>query len=131
MNLVVVAPAPSLLLPWMAIVDQVLQVVPARAIVVGLDPDGADDIEAAVSPVCPPGSGNVVCGERVTLNLQGALCGREASCVDALCASEVPTTLVWLARVRVEDPTFAPLASGLTGSSSRRRTDRWGAWPTW
>jgi glucose-6-phosphate dehydrogenase assembly protein OpcA len=110
MNLVVVAPGPSLLLPWVAVVDQVLQGVPARAIVVGLDPDGVDDIEATVSPICPPGSGNVVCAERVTLKLQGALCGRVASCVDALCASEVPTTLVWLARVRIEDPTFAPLA---------------------
>jgi glucose-6-phosphate dehydrogenase assembly protein OpcA len=110
MNLVVVAPAPSLHAPWVAIVDQVLQGVPARAIVVGLDPDGADNIEVTVSPVCPPGAGNVVCSERVTLSLHGGLCGRVASCVDALCAADVPTTLVWLARVRVEDPTFAPLA---------------------
>jgi glucose-6-phosphate dehydrogenase assembly protein OpcA len=110
MNLVVVAASPSLVDPWVAVVDDVLKNVPARAIVVGLDPDAEDAIEVVVAPVCSPGSGTLVCSERVTLRLRGGLCGRVASCVDALCASDVPTTLVWLARVRVEDPTFAPLA---------------------
>ena len=40
------------------------------------------------------------------------MCGRVASCVDALCAADVPTTLVWLGRVHVDDPAFAPLARG-------------------
>jgi glucose-6-phosphate dehydrogenase assembly protein OpcA len=109
MNLVVVAPGPSLD-RWVPIVDDVLQGVPARAVVVGLDPDGKDDLDASVSAVCTPGSGTVVCSERVTLRVGGALCVRVASCVDALCSADVPTTLVWLARVRVEDPAFAPLA---------------------
>ncbi|HTB75115.1 MAG TPA: glucose-6-phosphate dehydrogenase assembly protein OpcA, partial [Polyangiaceae bacterium] len=82
----------------------------ARAIVVGLEPDGNDELDASVSAVCTPGGGTVVCSERVTLRVGGAICGRVASCVDALCAADVPTTLVWPARVRVEDPAFAPLA---------------------
>lgn len=110
MNLVVVTATPELLVQWVGIVDRVLQGVPARALVVGLEPDGQDAIEATVSAVCTPGSGTVVCSERVTLRIAGGLCGRVASCVDALCAADVPTTLVWLARVRVEDPAFAPLA---------------------
>ncbi len=109
MNLVVVAPTPALD-RWVPIVDDVLQGVPARALVVGLDPDGVDDLEASVSAVCTPGSGTVVCSERVTLRVGGALCARVASCVDALSTADVPTTLVWLARVRVEDPAFGPLA---------------------
>jgi glucose-6-phosphate dehydrogenase assembly protein OpcA len=31
--------------------------------------------------------------------------------MDALCATDVPTTLVWLGRVHTDDPTFAPLAA--------------------
>jgi glucose-6-phosphate dehydrogenase assembly protein OpcA len=110
MNLVVVTATPAVVEQWVAIADDVLQSVPGRAIVVGLDPDGEDALDASVSAVCTPGGGTVVCSERVTLQMRGALCGRVASCVDALCAADVPTTLVWLARVRVEDPAFAPLA---------------------
>jgi glucose-6-phosphate dehydrogenase assembly protein OpcA len=109
MNLVLVVPGASLE-RWGPIVDDVLQGVPARAIVVGLEPDGTDELDASVSAVCTPGGGTVVCSERVTLRVGGAICGRVASCVDALCAADVPTTLVWPARVRVEDPAFAPLA---------------------
>jgi len=109
MNLVVVVPTPSLE-RWVPTIDDVLRSVPARAIVVGIDPDGTDELDAAVAAVCAPGSGAAVCSERVTLRVGGALCARIASCVDALCAADVPTTLVWPARVRVEDPAFAPLA---------------------
>jgi glucose-6-phosphate dehydrogenase assembly protein OpcA len=110
MNLVVAAPR-SLVGEWVPIVDEVLLGIPARAIVVGLDPDAEDDIEVAVSAVCTPSEGGtVVCSERVTLTVRGALCERLPSCVDALCSTDVPMTLVWLARVRVEDPAFAPLA---------------------
>lgn len=109
MNLVVIVPGGALD-RWGPIVDVVLQEVPARAVVVGLDPDGKDALEASVSAVCTPGSGTIVCSERVTLQIGGALCARVASCVDAVCASDVHTTLVWPGRVRVEDPAFAPLA---------------------
>jgi glucose-6-phosphate dehydrogenase assembly protein OpcA len=112
MNLVVVAATPALAQEWTAIVDDVVQTVPARAIVVGLDPDGDDDLEANVSAVCTPGNdgGSVVCSERVTLVARGASCLRLASCIEPMCATDVPMTLVWLARVHAHDPTFAPLA---------------------
>jgi glucose-6-phosphate dehydrogenase assembly protein OpcA len=110
MNLVVVAATPAPVDTWVAVVGEVLRGVPARALVVGLDPDGDDAIEATVAPVCAPGAGTLVCSELVTLRIRGSLCDRVASCVDALCSTDVPTTLVWLARVRIEDPAFAPLA---------------------
>jgi hypothetical protein len=108
-NLVVVVASPALE-RWVPIVDDVILEVPARALVVGLDPDGKDDIDASVSAVCAPGEGTIVCSERVTLRMGGALCARVASCVEALCASDVPTTLVWPGHVRVDDPAFAPIA---------------------
>jgi len=113
-NLVVVAPSPGVAASWDAIVDDVVQNVPARAIVVGLDPDGADGLEACVSGVCTPASGGApqVCSERVSLVARGALCGRVASVVGSLCLSDVTTTLVWLGRVHTDDPAFAPLAEG-------------------
>jgi glucose-6-phosphate dehydrogenase assembly protein OpcA len=111
-NLVVVGDAPEIATRWAAIVDDVLQLIPARAIVVGLDPDGPDGLEASSSAVCAPArSGEpAICSERVTMIARGAACARLASCVDTLCASDVPTTLVWLGRVHTEDPAFAPLA---------------------
>jgi glucose-6-phosphate dehydrogenase assembly protein OpcA len=112
MNLVVVAATPELARSWVPVVDDVLAGSPSRAIVVGLDPDGADRLAADATAVCFPGpsGGPAVCSERVTLVAGGAVCGRLASCVDALVATDVPTTLVWLGRAHADDPTFASLA---------------------
>jgi glucose-6-phosphate dehydrogenase assembly protein OpcA len=114
MNLVVVAATPALADQCVAFVDEVVKNVPARAIVVGLDPDGRNELEASVSAVCAPDPGGrtIVCSERVTLVARGALCNRLSSCVQAICATDVPTTLVWLARVHSDDPAFEPLARG-------------------
>jgi glucose-6-phosphate dehydrogenase assembly protein OpcA len=113
-NLVVVASTPALAETWQAIIDDVVQNVPARAIVVGLDPDGADGLEASVSGVCSPSSGGApaVCSERISLVARGAMCGRVPSVVGSLCLSDVTTTLVWLGRVHTDDPAFGPLAEG-------------------
>jgi glucose-6-phosphate dehydrogenase assembly protein OpcA len=112
MNLVVVASSPALAASWVPIVDDVLLGVPARAIVVGLDPDGSDALEGGATAVCTPPAGGTpaVCSERVTLTARGSVCARLASCVDALEVTDVPTTLVWLGRVHADDPAFAPLA---------------------
>lgn len=112
MNLVVVAATQAMAEGWIPIVDEVLLSIPARAIVVGLDPDAAPGLEASTSAVCAPadGGGPAVCSERVTLAARGGVCERIASCVATLCATDVPTTLVWLGRVHVEDPVFEPLA---------------------
>jgi glucose-6-phosphate dehydrogenase assembly protein OpcA len=113
-NLVVVASTPALAEAWQAIIDDVVQSVPARAIIVGLDPDGPDGLDASVSGVCSPGGGGspAVCSERVSLVARGAMCGRVPSVVGSLCLSDVTTTLVWLGRVHTEDPAFGPLAEG-------------------
>jgi glucose-6-phosphate dehydrogenase assembly protein OpcA len=112
MNLVVVAPTPATAQHWVPVVDEVLLGVPARAIVVGLDPDAADALEGSATAVCTPsaGGGPAVCSERVMLLARGVVCARLASCVSALSATDVPTTLVWLGRVHPDDPAFAPLA---------------------
>jgi glucose-6-phosphate dehydrogenase assembly protein OpcA len=113
MNLVVVAPSPTHAAAWVPVVDEVLQGLPARAIVVGLDVDGADALEAGATAVCTPeqgGGGSLVCSERITLVARGGTCERVPSCVAALCATDVPTTLVWLGRVHADDPAFEPLA---------------------
>lgn len=110
MNLVVVAATPDLSKAWVPVVDEVLKTLPARAIVVGLDPDGDDALEAGITPICAPGESVIVCSERVTLVARGGVCARLPSCVAALCASDVPTTLVWLGHVHAGDPAFEPLA---------------------
>lgn len=112
MNLVVVASSPAIAARWVPVVEEVILSIPARALVVGLDPDGADGLDATVSAVCAPaaGGGVPVCSERVTLDAHGAVCERIASCITALCTSDVPTTLVWVGRVHVGDPVFEPLA---------------------
>jgi len=111
-NLVVVAGTPEVADRWLLTVDDVLQAIPARAIVVGLDPDAADGLSASATAVCTRGEsgGPPICSERVTLQARGAACARVASCVETLCASDVPTTLVWLGRVHADDLLFAPLA---------------------
>jgi glucose-6-phosphate dehydrogenase assembly protein OpcA len=113
MNLVVVAGAPALAAQWVPVVDEVVQGVPARAIVVGIDPGGEDNLVASVSAVCTPGSASgLVCSERVTLLASGACYNRLPSCIDALRATDVPMTLVWLpSPVQVGDPVFAAIAS--------------------
>lgn len=114
MNLVVVAPSPEFAARCVPLVDGVVRHVPARAIIVGLDPDGPDDLDASVAAVCAPEHGGIpsLCAERITLLARGALCRRLSSCVDAICATDVPTTLVWLARVHSDDPAFMSLARG-------------------
>lgn len=113
-NLVVVAGTPELAERWVSVVDEVLQVVPARAIVVGLEPDGADALMGSSTAVCRPGVGGgpAVCSERVTLQARGAVCARLASCIETLSVTDVPTTLVWLGHVHADDLLFAPLARG-------------------
>jgi glucose-6-phosphate dehydrogenase assembly protein OpcA len=112
-NLVLVAGTVDLADAWRSIVDDVVQNVPARAIVVGLDADGPDSLEADVTAVCSPAGGGAlaVCSERVALTARGALCANVASVVGSLCLADVPTTLVWIGRVHVDDPAFAPIAA--------------------
>lgn len=116
MNLVLVASSVEVAREWVPVVDEVLQGTPARALVVGLDPDGPDALEADVSGVCTPGgaSGALLCSERVALVARGAVSVHLPSVVGALTVTDVPTTLVWLGRVHADDPVFAALAADAT-----------------
>jgi glucose-6-phosphate dehydrogenase assembly protein OpcA len=115
MNLVLVASSVDVAREWVPVVDEILQGTPARALVVGLDPDGADALEADVSGVCTPGGADaLLCSERVSLVARGAVSVRLPSVVAALTVTDVPTTLVWLGRAHANDPVFAALASDAT-----------------
>jgi glucose-6-phosphate dehydrogenase assembly protein OpcA len=115
MNLVLVASSVDVAREWVPVVDEVLQGTPARALVVGLDPDGPDALEADVSGVCAAGgAGALMCSERVALVARGAVSVRLPSVVGALTVTDVPTTLVWLGRVHANDPVFAALAADAT-----------------
>lgn len=114
MNLVLVAANVDVAREWVPVVDEVLQGTPARALVVGLDPDGPDALEADVSGVCTPGGDALLCSERVALIARGAVATRLPSVIGALSVTDVPTTLVWLGRAHADDPVFAALAVDAT-----------------
>lgn len=112
MNLVVVG-APDVIQRYATVVDEVTAGIPARAILLGLDPEGETGLDADVSAVCGIGA-DATCSERITLRTGGAICGRAASIVDALRVPEIPTTVVWLGRVHVADPVFVGIAEEAT-----------------
>lgn len=110
MNLVVVASSEEIAERYVAIIDDVTRSIPARAIVVALDPEGPDTLEGDVTAVCGIDAAASICSERVRMTARGAVCARVASAVDALCVPELPTVLVWLGRVHVDDDVFLELA---------------------
>src|SRR5262249_20012766 len=112
MNLVVVAGPREIADRYTPVVDEVTRGVPARAIVVALDPEAhVAALEADTTAVCARGeNGEVLCSERVRLVALGGMCERVGSAVDALCVPEIPTTVVWLGRVHTDDPVFRSVA---------------------
>jgi glucose-6-phosphate dehydrogenase assembly protein OpcA len=114
MNLVVGATSMADAERFTPIVDAVTRSIPARAIVVALDPDGSPDaLEGDVTAVCGVGDGASVCSERVRLIARGGVCARAANAVDAVREPEMPTALVWLGSVHEDDPIFVGLAEGV------------------
>jgi glucose-6-phosphate dehydrogenase assembly protein OpcA len=113
MNLVVVAGAREIASLYTSVVDEVTRSIPARAIIVALDPDAKGNaLEADTTAVCAKSEGGtVVCSERVRLVALGGACDRVGSAVEALCVPEIPTTVVWLGRVHVDDPVFLSIAA--------------------
>ncbi len=108
MNLVVVTSSPEVAERYTTIVDEVTQAIPSRAIVVTMTPNAVEaSLEGDVSAICT--LDNATCSERVSLRAAGAACARVASVVDALVVPELPTTLIWLGRVHVDDPVFREL----------------------
>ncbi|WP_394838989.1 glucose-6-phosphate dehydrogenase assembly protein OpcA [Pendulispora rubella] len=107
MNLIVVAGSHKLADKYTHIVDEVTRGIPARAIIVTIDPEAESGLEGDVTAVCTVNEGaQITCSERLRLTAAGALASRAGSAVEALLLPELPTVLVWLGRVHVEDPVF-------------------------
>jgi len=110
MNLVVVTSSLAVAERYTPVVDEVTQAIPCRAIVVTMTPSSTEtSLDGEVSAVC--GVDNMACSERVSIHASGAACPRVASVVDTLMVPELPTTLVWLARLHMGDPVFLELAA--------------------
>ena len=113
MNLVFAATSTAEAERFLSVVDDVTRTIPARAIVVALDPDAPTDaLEGDATAVSGVGDGAGVCSERVRLIARGGVCARAASAVDSLREPEMPTALVWLGPVHADDPIFVGLAEG-------------------
>jgi glucose-6-phosphate dehydrogenase assembly protein OpcA len=112
MNLEVVAGSKELLERYTPVVDEVTASIPARAILASIEPDATgDEITGSATAVCSLDNGRNICSERITLAATGNACARSASAIEAFLVPEIPTVLVWLGRVHVDDPVFEDLAN--------------------
>jgi glucose-6-phosphate dehydrogenase assembly protein OpcA len=112
MNLEVVASSHELLERYMPVVDEVTAAMPSRVILASIEPDApTDDITGSATAVCSIEDGRTICCERVTLKATGNAAARSASAIEAFLVPEIPTALLWLGRVHVEDPVFQDLAN--------------------
>jgi glucose-6-phosphate dehydrogenase assembly protein OpcA len=112
MNLEVVAGSKELLDRYTPVVDEVTSSIPSRAILASIEPDApGDDITGSATAVCSIEAGRNICSERITLSATGNACARSASAIEAFLVPEIPTVLVWLGRVHVDDPVFEDLAT--------------------
>jgi glucose-6-phosphate dehydrogenase assembly protein OpcA len=109
MNLLVVTGSSEVAERYMPVVDAVAHGTPARTLVVTVTPNApVATLEGEVAAI--RGEGGVTSSERVVLRASGAATARVASAALALVVPELPTTLIWLGRVLVDDPIFRELA---------------------
>jgi len=137
MNLVAAVGSRAIADRYTAVIDEVTSVLPSRAIIVALEPDEpTSPLRGAVSGVCAPSADGhgPVCSERIRLDATGSVCARVASAVEALLVPEIPTTLVWLGPVHVDDAVFTSMAenaqrvildSEYTTAGSLLELERW------
>ena len=112
MNIEVVAGSRELLDRYTPVVDEVTSYIPARVILASIEPDApGDEITGTATAVCSIEGGRSICSERITLSATGNACARSASAIEAFLVPEIPTALVWLGRVHVDDPVFEDLAN--------------------
>lgn len=110
MNLVVVTSSVEVAAHYSPIVDEVTRAIPSRAIVVTMTPNVAEaSLDGDASAIT--GEDGLTSSERVNLRATGSACARVGSAVEALVVPELPTTLVWLGRVHVDDPIFREIGS--------------------
>lgn len=112
MNLEVVAPTQELLERYTPVVDEVTASIPARAILASIEPDApGEELSGHATAVCSLEGGKKICSERIILACRGDGAARAASAIEAFLVPEIPTALVWLGKVHVEDPIFEDLAN--------------------
>jgi glucose-6-phosphate dehydrogenase assembly protein OpcA len=112
MNIEVVAGSHELLERYTPVVDEVTSSIPSRVILASIEPDApGDEITGSATAVCSIEGGHNICSERITLRATGNACARSASAIEAFLVPEIPTALVWLGRVHVDDPVFQDLAN--------------------
>lgn len=111
MNIEVVAPSRELLDRYTAVVDEVTATIPARAILASIEPDAPSGLEGDVTAVCFADGGKKICSERIVLRIGGQNAAAAASAMESFLVPEIPTALVWLGRVHVDDPVFQDLAN--------------------
>lgn len=112
MNIEVVAPTSELLDRYTPVVDEVTASIPARAILASIEPDApGEELSGNATAVCSLEGGKKICSERIVLNCRGSGAARAASAMEAFLVPEIPTALVWLGKVHVDDPVFEDLAN--------------------
>ncbi len=112
MNLIGVSPSRELLERYTPVVDEVTASIPARAILTSIEPDAdGEEFTGDATAVCSLEGGKKICSERITLACRGSAAARAASAIESLLVPEIPTALVWLGRVHLDDPIFEDLAN--------------------
>lgn len=112
MNLEVVASSRALLERYTPVVDEVTASIPSRVILASIEPDASsDEMSGSATAVCSIEGGRNICSERITIWATGEACARSASAIESFLVPEIPTVLVWLGRVHVDDPVFEDLAN--------------------
>jgi glucose-6-phosphate dehydrogenase assembly protein OpcA len=134
-NIVVLVGSRELADRYTPVVDEVTGSIPARAILVALEPEAEISVlDADATAVCSLEGSKSVCSERVRIFASGNICARVGSAVEALLVPELPTSLVWLAPLHVDDPIFGALAAAAhrvvldteyTSLSSLLEVSRW------
>ncbi|AKV01901.1 hypothetical protein AKJ09_08564 [Labilithrix luteola] len=111
MNLEIVAESRDLLERYTPVVDEVTASIPARAILASIEPNADQDtFQGEATAVCSLEGDRKICSERVILAASGRSAARAASAIEALLVPEIPTALVWLGKIHVDDPIFEDLA---------------------
>lgn len=112
MNIEVVAPTVAILERYAPVVDEVTASIPARAILAAIEPDAPhDELSGSATAVCSLEGDKQICSERIVLTCRGNAATRAPSAMESFLVPDIPTALVWLGRVHVDDPIFQDLAN--------------------